>query len=659
MSTLKDLFMEIADEDTNQDNRGVEVYADSLKQALELAASELNIDITSLDYEILEKGNRGFLGIGRLPYRVLVIPAEKETEDTDLTDIEKKLAAEHIPQLTRIDSDNIDGAFRIRTTRTGIMLTVTPGKGNGKKPDLMEVNNKLFSMRITSVDASKIESIVKKQSGEPVKIAEWVPNPVYDSTFRVEIPEDEMNVYAHFTPPKYAGRHIDFDEITEALKSDGVVYGIDEDGIRNYLDGMNYNMPLLAAKGLKSRNGKDAYIDYKVRLDKSSVKFEEDESGKVDFKNLELLENVVVGQLLCVKIPAEEGIPGRTVKNRILSAKSGKDVHLYHGKGTILSEDGSELTAEINGQVVFKGGRISIEEIFVVNGDVSLETGNILFLGSVVITGSVQDNFVVKSAGNVEIKGTVQKAYIEAEGDIIIHQGISGREDAKVESTGGSVFAKFVQGANVIAEKDVIVPEGILHSKIDAGNRVYSMGKRAKITGGIIRAGNEVNARYLGAEVSTNTEIRVGINPKVLQQLAEIDKAKLKNDEELKGMELNLKTLTNQKKISKLSEEKEKLLEDLTARSEKITSRLVDINQEQEELKSYIEMLEHKGKVCAEKSVYPGVVIYIKDQRFVVKDEYNFITFTLEGNQIRLSEYEKPDVIDGAPRLGLLGRRRR
>jgi uncharacterized protein (DUF342 family) len=61
---------------------------------------------------------------------------------------------------------------------------------------------------------------------------------------------------------------------------------------------MYYRRPLLAAEGQYPRNGRDAYIEYKVRVDKSRVQFEEDDSGKVDFRNLELLENVVAGQLL-------------------------------------------------------------------------------------------------------------------------------------------------------------------------------------------------------------------------------------------------------------------------------------------------------------------------------------------------------------------------
>ncbi len=642
MSSLKDLFMEIETEEKS-DSDSVEVFADSVRHALDLAAQEMGIDISMLDYEILEKGTRGFLGIGRQPYRVLIKLTAQAPEHDDLDELEKKLTAEHHAEITLKERKHADGSIKIRVLKSGIWLTITPPKGRGKKVDLNEVTTKLYAMRISDADTNMLEKEVKKASGKPIRIGSWKPNPEFDGSMNIEMSEDEMKVFVHFIPPRYCGRHMDYGEVSSVLKNNGVVTGVKEKEINEYLEDMSYLQPLLAAEGQKPRNGRDAYVDYKVRVDKSNVRFEEDESGKVDFKNVELLENVVVGQILAVKVPAEEGIPGRTVTNKILPAKSGKDIKIQHGKGTILSEDGTELTAEVNGQVVVKNNKITVEPIYVVNGDVSLETGNIVFLGSVIISGSVQDNFVVKAAGNVEVKGTVQKAFIEAEGDIVVFSGISGRGEAKIESTGGSVYAKFIQNARVIAENEVIGPEGILHSYVDAGERVYSNGKRARIVGGVIRAGNEVNARFIGADVSTKTEVWVGINPKVLQQMTELDTMKAKMDEELIQLKLNIRTLEQQKKGSgKLSPDREKMLEEMTLQRDKSLSRLDEINIELEELKTYVNMLEQKGKVCAEKTAFPGVDVYIKDKRFSLRDPYNSVKFSLEGGEIKISNYEPP-----------------
>lgn len=112
-------------------------------------------------------------------------------------------------------------------------------------------------------------------------------------------------------------------------------------------------------------------------------------------------------------------------------------------------------------------------------GDVGPKSGNVMFLGSVHVGGSVLDNYEVKAAGNVEVRGSVQKAKIEGEGDIIIQSGIMGRDEAVVESTGGSVIAKFIQSAKILAAQDITVQESILHSHVEAGNEIVCSGRRA------------------------------------------------------------------------------------------------------------------------------------------------------------------------------------
>jgi len=84
MKNLKELLKTLKDEDIAENE--VEVYADSVKQALELASRDLGVDISELDYQILEKGTSGLLGIGRQPYKVLVRPIKVEEEE-DLTAI--------------------------------------------------------------------------------------------------------------------------------------------------------------------------------------------------------------------------------------------------------------------------------------------------------------------------------------------------------------------------------------------------------------------------------------------------------------------------------------------------------------------------------------------------------------------------------------------
>ena len=174
------------------------------------------------------------------------------------------------------------------------------------------------------------------------------------------------------------------------------------------------------------------------------------------------------------------------------------------GRNAHLSEDGLEVTSDINGQVVFHNNKINVEPVYEVAGDVNLETGNIVFLGTVIVRGSIEDGFSVKAAGNVEVHGTVGKAIIEAEGNIIVNRGILGKDEAVIKA-GNDIMAKFVEHTKLSAGNDVIVSEAIMHSFVDAGKRVLCVGKRAMIVGGRIRAREEVNAKEIGSKVSTDT----------------------------------------------------------------------------------------------------------------------------------------------------------
>src|SRR4030042_3871981 len=144
MANIKDLFTTLDVSDDRYDENAIEVYADSIAQALELASKDLGVDITLLDYQIIEKGTRGFMGFGRIPYRVLVSPLADREEMGELAALEHKLSREHVAGMTGTGKPNIDGTFRIRVIRSGIWLTVMPPKGKGAKVSLDEINNKLY-----------------------------------------------------------------------------------------------------------------------------------------------------------------------------------------------------------------------------------------------------------------------------------------------------------------------------------------------------------------------------------------------------------------------------------------------------------------------------------------------------------------------------------
>ncbi|RME88737.1 MAG: DUF342 domain-containing protein [Candidatus Hydrogenedentota bacterium] len=621
----------------------LEVLADSLEQALEIGATELQTDISNLDYEILQKGNKGILGVGRIPYKVRIRKMEEDNRWADLEGMDVSLnKAGEQGEVQEEIVQNENGRALVKIYKSGVFLKVIPPKGDGRPVDVESAIDKLHRSGVVKFDRSQVEKAVKEATGELVKVAEYTPRPDADSTLTVEIAPDEMSATVVISAPRPGGRHLTVEEVIAALKASGVEYGFDKEAIEKALDNEQYGVPIIAAKGDKPQDGKDAYIDYKVKIDKK-VEFKEDESGRVDFLQKDLVENVVQGQVLAELIPAEKGKPGRTIKNRIIPAKDGKPMEMKPGKGTILSQDGRQIIAEKNGQVVFRGGKLMVEEVYTVTGDVGLDTGNIMFLGSVVVRGSVTDNMKVKAAGNIEIGGNVQKAELEAEGDIVIRQGVQGRDGARIETTGGSITAKFIQNAHIIAEKDLYVSEAIMHSKVEVGGKIVLAGKRAQLVGGEVMAGEEVRCKQLGAQASTPTLVVVGTNPKILQQIKQLEKIKAGAEEKLTKIEQNVRTLNHQKMTQKESfpPEKEEMLVKMLSAQEKLNERLKEADNEIAQLREYMAMLAQNGKVHVEKTLYPGVTIEINNARFECKDEYNHVTLIEENGNIKIVPYEE------------------
>jgi len=622
----------------------VEIYADSVQEGLRIASNTLLVSISDLDYEIKTKGSNGIMGVGRTPYRMIVRKAttvHSEWDDLDDMDVSLDTKVRYNEYGEEIEAD-IDGRSYVRIYSNGVFLFIEPPSGNGNPVSMERVVDQIHRSGYIDFDRRGIEKAINKGVKTSIKIANFVPKPGADSKMTIDIAPDEMTATIIVSAPRPGGRHLTAKEVVHALKKSGVVYGFAEEDIDKSLSNDTYGVPIVAARGEPPENGNDGYIDYKVRIDKK-IEFKEDESGRVDFHSKDLIENVVQGQVLAELVPPGKGKPGRTLFNKIIPATDGHPTELKPGKGTILSDDGKQVIAEKNGQVVFIGGKVNVEETYVINGDVGLDTGNIMFLGSVMVRGSISDNMEVKAAGNIEVAGAVQKAHIEAEGDVIVRQGIMGRDGAVIESTTGSVIAKFVQNTFLNVEKDVIVGEGILHSKIHAGGKIICNGKRAQIVGGEIMVGEEIRVKQLGAQAATPTTVNAGTNPKILQQIKQLENIHSQAKEKLDKIEQNIRTLTVQKSTQgeEFNEAKSDMLNKMIAAREKIVERLGEADAEKLQLQEYLEMLAGKGKVHVEKTLFPGVKIIINNAEFVVNDEYNHVTLVEENGNIKILPYEE------------------
>jgi len=622
------------------------VVAKSIKRALERASEVLEENIMNLDYEILEHGTSGFLGIGAKPYKIIAGLAAVSFNEFAMTmspetgDVGGMHGVLHGMQ--QAEPADKDGVFKVVVRKAGIFIQSNPPKGKGRKAGFEQAAAALAMRGIANFDRDVVQKTLDEASGEPVKIGEWQPNKQFDSRVTIDLTPDEMKAFAIVSKPEKWGRVLEPEDIMANLDLKGVKFGILEDKIREMLDAEIYNTPVLVAQGKQVEYGVDAVITYNFRTETDKIQLKEEENGRVDFFNLDLVQNVVAGQVLATKTPATLGAAGRTVTNKRIETKPGKDTPFVPGRNCHLEADGLSIVSDIHGQVLLANNKVVVDPVYEVAGNLDMGVGNVTFLGTVVVKGNVEENLEIKAAGNVEILGTVNKAKIEAEGSVIVRQGIIGKDEGVIKA-GQDVMAKFVERCRISAGNDVVVVESIVDSQVDAGRRVICLqGKRGTLSGGRTRAREEINVKNLGNENSPTTIVEVGIDPKSREKFDSISEEKRQLNDKVVEAAKNIITLQNQKGSGMLSPEKESMLQDLIVSKAESEARIKEINEELEELKSFMNMLETKGKVSVQKLVYPGARIIIKNATLDVKDNFKFTTFMQEGGIVRATVYEQP-----------------
>ncbi len=639
LTQIKEYLKKQSEEDKR--NRAVKITAESVQEALKRASVELGVPLKKLEYEVTEKGTSGTMGFGKKSWTLYVYEKAKEIVVPGLGQEEEFLAGAEV----QIAEKPIDapGEVFVRIDSGGAFLKVSKPKGRGPKATEIMALERLSLRGITNFDPNLVAKVVKRADGEYVRVAEVQYNPANDATLSLDITDGDMRVVIVMAEPGPGGADLTEEYLKSFLQTNGIVHGIKEEVVREISDSPRYNTPIVVAEGTKAKDGNDASVSYFFKHDeRDAVKLKE-KDGRVDFKDISTIENVVAGQLLARKTPAELGQSGQTVTGKIISAEKGRNCEILVGKNVKLSDDGTTALAEINGQVLLLGGKISVEPIYTISGDVNLHTGNVLFLGTVVVKGNVEDGFSVKAAGNIEIFGSVGKCVLDAEGDIIVHQGIAAKSEGKVRC-GKSLYSKFIEHAHVEAGEYVVVTDGIIHSMVDVNRMILCQGKRAQIVGGRLRASEEINSKILGSVAGSETFLEVGYDPKSKERMTQLEAQKKAVEKILEEVELNIKTLESLLKVQhKLPPEKAQYLEEQNEKRSQMLKQLEELAKEIGLINSYLSSLTTVGKISASERVYPGVKLSIKNATLAVRTEFKFVTFFLQGGEVKVTKYEAFD----------------
>ncbi|MGL5151831.1 MAG: flagellar assembly protein A, partial [Clostridium sp.] len=203
-------------------------------------------------------------------------------------------------------------------------------------------------------------------------------------------------------------------EIKEILVEKGIKIGVIEEAITNLLESKTEFV--LIGEGIKPVDDEQDYI--KTYFDNKIKNFEEESLKNIDFRNLYSISTAKIGDVIGEKIIGKEGRDGLDIYGNKVPKKIKKKININTYTGCEIKEN--KVVALIDGKPSIKGNTFSVTSVYNIPTNVDLNSGNVNFVGEVVIEGSIKEGMKVTSGSGVIVKGNVENAEINAKGNIVV-----------------------------------------------------------------------------------------------------------------------------------------------------------------------------------------------------------------------------------------------
>lgn len=559
-----------------------------------------------------------------------------------------------------------------------------------KCDDVIEINKEIDELIIdkTYLISSHSKTITKKNSSNDY-IAEVsgifyvfngkaILSPVSkDAFWEIIVSEDKLTIVLNLYPGIGEFGRPDFNSIVEAVERKNVKSSIFIEIIRNAIDKMvSTRQPVLdveISRGKTPIDGIDAEVKFLVDIE-TDFKPKMTEDGRVDFYHLNTMNPVEENQEIAIFSVHKDGVDGEDVYGTKILAKKAKPLYYPGGRNTYQDKDKPDLIrAAISGNLVFKDGTITIDDVYKINGNVDFSTGNIESKGSLEVMGNVKRGFEINVENNVEIKGHIEDCKLKIGGDISIKSGFYGDGSGVIEAN-GKVDIKYVHNQKIYSRDSINVTHEVIDSELYALNKIQIVGGRnMAVYGGKLIAGEYIEANCIGNEYNVNTIVEAGYDYQYLEKYSANSKEIIEQGNSLLELEREINKLKNYmglklehlKTFNLLVEQKGNIIQktiDLKEQEEQLNkidtilkniivqSQLNKINRDElvQQLIDYFNLMHSSGKlknqnkelhnliyepsnakIKINKFVYPGVVLMINKRKFNIEEKLTNKTFFL------------------------------
>lgn len=382
------------------------------------------------------------------------------------------------------------------------------------------------------------------------------------------------------------------------------------------------------AKGREPVAGRDGRVVMLVKTAQASSSRESIDPWY--FKAFDVLEK---GTPLARIYPPQAGVEGITALGEVLPFAPGKEAELQTDDSVTLlppspSSNYRTAIANISGYAKYDKKTLQVVHELVISGNVDHHSGDIIFVGSVLVQGDVMKGFLVQAREGIQVKGSVVHGrVVNLSGDIAVTGSIFGDTSGYLQlrehmplgsarpgvslsrmqiSSAGTVTAFSLENVTLEAKGNVVVNKEIRGSYLHTRGIVHI--PNGHILGGEIHSVCGVEAKILGSEGGATTKVTLCSD---IESTADYESLLAQINSHLSAEEmLNLYLgpyAENPTRIRLLPTELRKRMEGLRKKLAGVQQSLASLRTQQEEmLKSARHNTVYRINVL--KTAYPGVI---------------------------------------------------
>ncbi len=282
----------------------------------------------------------------------------------------------------------------------------------------------------------------------------------------------------------------------------------------------------VAARGREPVRGSDGALLFEGTDPPSALR----DDGSIDYRVLNLVKTVEADNHFATLSMPTSGEAGFTLLAEELPAEPGTPLRVDAKANVRVEErDDGEIWyySETEGVIQYQNGKLEIDPLYQVKGNVDFSTGNIDVDCCLLVAGNVCSDFTVKSTKDAIINGTLEPgSKLIVQGNLQVKGGIIGEKTEVVVM--GNLQTEFVQDAKIVVKGQVLINQYAFSAVIRSVGSIKvgpGSGERGgSIVGGTVCSSSGIEASRTGSPSNVLTTVVVEPAPHKLALLKQLKK---------------------------------------------------------------------------------------------------------------------------------------